>query len=212
MTQKTRFEHAVAALVGVTAVLAALLAVLQLDAGRKGNRAGLLAARVPVQIFGDLAASSLRDDYHTNTLRESAGAGILALAHESAALQRLARPQLYLGFSDFKASSRMLEAAQEMKAVTLASRGVDARTRSAIEATLPDINREVKRQGQLVDDSNEFGVRQNRAVFGLSLVAIAAALFGLAAVLKAGSGGRIALATGAGALMLSLLWGVLALL
>ena len=211
---KTRFERTLAFLVGATALVAALLATLQLDAGRKSNRATFLSARLPVRIFEDIAASGLRGDFHLNTGREASAVALQALTRELTVLKRhdpALAFELALGKSDFDASKHIAAAAKEMAAISPASRGVDPATQAAILATIPQERTLVAKQGHQVDLSNTYGTEQNRSVFALTLVAIAAALLGLAAVLRAGPGGRIALVAGTIALLLSVAWGALAL-
>ena len=84
-------------------------------------------------------------------------------------------------------------------------------TSLAVIAPVAIVGATILAQGHQVDLSNTYGTEQNRSVFALTLVAIAAALLGLAAVLRAGPGGRIALVAGTIALLLSVAWGALAL-
>jgi hypothetical protein len=213
MKLTTRFERILALLVGLTGLVASLLATLELDAARRGDRASLLGARLPVQIFEGIASSQLRSDFHLNTQREAAAVGIAALSRQITALQ--AGEQLAfegaVGRADYAASQRLRAAAREMAAISPESRGVDRHTAATILVTTRALNEQVLVQGKLIDRANRFSNRDGKAVFALSLVAIAAALLGLAAVLKAGPGGRIALTAGALALALSIAWGGLAL-
>lgn len=210
---RTAFERTLTVLVGVAAVVAALLATLQLDAGRKGDRASLQGSRLPVTIFEAIAASGIRSDFHLNRIRQSGALGIEGLSRQIAALpvEGLGGYTSRLGQADAAASKSLEAAAKEMLGISPRSRGVDPATTAVILATVKDLRRQVALQGESVDDSNRYSVQGSRAVFGLSLAAIAAALLGLAAVLRAGPGGRIAIAAGAVALLGSLGWGTWAL-
>jgi hypothetical protein len=213
MKLTTRFERILALLVGLTALVASLLATLELDSGRKGDRASLLGARLPVQIFEGIASSQLRSDFHLNTQREAVGVGIAALSRQITALragQQLAFEGV-VGRADYAASRRLQAAAREMAAISPESRGVDRHTAETILVTTKALKEQVRMQGKVIDRANRFSNRDGKAVFALSLVAISAALLGLAAVLKAGPGGRIALTAGALALALSIAWGGFAL-
>ncbi len=213
MTDRTSFEKALAVLVGLTALVASLLATLELDAGRKGDQAALLGARLPVQIFQGIAASQLRGDFHLNTQREAGATGLQGLARLLSSFREHGALDFEdpLGRSQFAASKRLRAAALEMAAIPPASRGVDPVTTRAILATTKELAAQVRVQGQVIDRANAYSSRDGKAVFALSLVAIAAALLGLAAVFKAGPGGHIALGAGGVALALSAAWGLLAL-
>lgn len=207
---KSRFEQTLTVLVGIAAVVAASLATLQLDAGRKGDRASLLGARLPVRIFERIAASGIRSNYHIETARNSIGLGLEGLARQLTAARAsgaAADFETSLGGSQFAASKRLQAAAAEMEKIDPRSRGVDPATAAAILATVQQLQQDVKRQGELVDASSRYGSQGSRAIFGLSLAAIAAALLGLAAVLRLGAGGRIALVAGTVALVASVGWG-----
>ena len=207
---KSRSEQMLTVLVGVAAVVAALLATLQQDAGRKGDRASLLGARLPVQIFERIAASGIRSNYHIETARNSIGVGLEGLARQLTAARAsgaAADFETSLGASQFAVSKRLQAAAVEMEKIDPRSRGVDAKTTAAILATTNQLGQDVKRQGRYVDESSRYGSQGSRAIFGLSLAAIAAALLGLAAVLRTGAGGRIALGAGTIALVASIGWG-----
>ncbi len=212
MTGKSRFEQLLSTLVGLTAVTAALLAVLQLDASRRGDRAAQLGARMPVRIFEQIAASGLRSTFHLDTQRDSHGLALQALSRQLAVLKAGGpESESAIGTADFEAAQRALRAAKAMERITPESRGVDPRTRAAILATPKLLNEQVRLQGIQVDLAERYSARGTKSVFALSLVAIAAALLGLSAVFRSGPGGRIALGSGAVALSLAVGWGVWAL-
>lgn len=213
MNITTRFERTLAVLVGLTALVASLVATLELDSGRKGDRAAILGARLPVQIFEGIASSQNRSDFHLNTQRQASALAIEALARQSSSPPRengLDFEQL-IARADLAASRRLRVAAMEMARIDPESRGVDPHTAKTILVTTKELGNQVQIQGSVIDRANKYSGRDGRAVFALSLVAIAAALLGLAAVLKAGPGGRIALTAGVLALALSAALGSFAL-
>jgi hypothetical protein len=205
----TGFEKLLTILVGVAAVVAALLATLQLDAGRKGDRATLEGSRLPVKIFESIAASGIRSDFHINRLRQANALGLEGLSRQLTALpsQGSTGYEARLGQADVEASKTLAAAAKEMLEIDPRSRGVDPPTATAITAEAQDFAKQLARQSEAIDESNRYSDQGARAVFGLSLAAIAAALLGLAAVLRAGPGGRIAVAAGALALLGSIACG-----
>ncbi|MFN2467086.1 MAG: hypothetical protein ABR521_02995 [Gaiellaceae bacterium] len=210
-TGRSAFDRLLGVLVGLTAAFAALLATLQLDASRQGDRAAQLSARLPVRIFEQIAASGLRSSFHLDSQRDAASLGIESLSRQISALRAEDAGEVAVGRADFRASQRALEAARAMERIDPASRGVDRATAAAILATTQELREQVAEQGRQVDLSERYSARGGKSVFALSLVAIAAALLGLAAVFRGGPGGRIALTAGALALAGSGAWGVWAL-
>jgi hypothetical protein len=69
------------------------------------------------------------------------------------------------------------------------------------------VRRILEEQNRLVDRADRYGTRQERAMFAIALVAIAAVLLGPAGLVGDGRGGRIALVVAAAALALALGWG-----
>jgi predicted ABC-type sugar transport system permease subunit len=67
-------------------------------------------------------------------------------------------------------------------------------------------------QNAQVDRADRYGTRQERAMFAIALVAIAAVLLGLADLFGGGRSGTIALVVAAGALVVAVGWGGSALL
>ena len=82
-----------------------------------------------------------------------------------------------------------------------AASGVDPLTRSIITSTTDDATALLGRQTRVLNTANRFGRRGSRAVFGLSILALAAVLFGLSAVLGRANRGSLTLALGAVALL-----------
>lgn len=210
MTERSRFERVLAVLVGVTALVASLVAVLQVDWGRKSERSSLLAARLPVQIFEGIAASSNRTTFHLRSQQDAVAFGVEALARQIAAFKYpdVRDAERAIGVAEFRASERLRSIATEMASIDPATRGVDARSVHALTASLGELAEASREQNREADRADLYGKRQNRTVFALSLVAIAGALLALAAVLRKGAGGRISLGAGTLALAFSLVWAI----
>jgi hypothetical protein len=206
--ERVGFERILAVLVGFTALVASLVAVLQVDWGRRSERSSLLAARLPVQIFEGIAASGLRTTFHLRTQQDAIALGLEALARQLASYRypAVGEAERAIGQADLRASEQLRAVASEMAAIDPADRGVDPLTLRALEADIGTLTEASRRQNREADRDDLYGKRQDRTVFALSLVAIAAALLALAGVLRKGAGGRISLGTGALALVLSLAW------
>jgi hypothetical protein len=74
-------------------------------------------------------------------------------------------------------------------------------TRTVIASTTDDASKLLARQSRVLATANRFGSRGSRAVFGISILALAAVLFGLSAVLGRANRGSVTLALGAVALV-----------
>ena len=108
------------------------------------------------------------------------------------------------------AANRLSDAALAMGAAPDDEDALDPYTRRIMLADITSMTTAVQEQNRQVDLAEDAGDRSGRAVLGLSLVALAGVLIGLAAVLGRGRGGRIALSAGTIALVLATVAGTLA--
>jgi hypothetical protein len=210
VTERSPFERVLAVLVGVTALVASLIAVLQVDWGRKSERSSLLSARLPVQIFEGIAASGNRTTFHLRSTQDAVAFGLEALARQLAAFKfpDVREAERAIGVADLRASERLRAITGEMASIDLESRGVDSRSVRALTASVAQLQETTRVQNREADRSDVYGDRQDRTVFALSLVAIAGALLALAAVLRKGAGGRISMGAGTLALVASAAWAI----
>ena len=210
---KTRFDRWLAGLVGVAAVLAALLATLQMDASKQEERALLMGSRLSVQIFEGIAGGSPRFSFQLNSLQQAIQLALGATALQLAALQHpdAAETENARSEPDLRAAERLTAIAQAMGEVPLESAGVDAVTRKIAGKVPEDLQADVAEQNRQVDIANRFGERGTRAIFALSLVALGAVLVGLGAVLGDRRPGRITLLAATLALLAAAVWGATAL-
>jgi hypothetical protein len=209
----TRFQKMLSVLVGVSALLAALLATLHQDASRREEQALVLGARLSVDIFEATAGSGMYRSFSLNALRDVSVTTLEALARGTAGLDRsetadttLALAQAYVG-----AEERIFALAEDMGRPPATEDGVHPHTVSAASAAEPRLVRIVEEQNAQVDAANRYGEREDRAVLALSLLAVAAVLLALAGVSGRGRTGRVAMTAAAGVLVLSVGWGTSAL-
>jgi hypothetical protein len=199
----SRFEKALAVLVGLAAVVAALLGTLEVDANKRQEQAQAESVRDTVQIFGTLAGSASPADAATqagqaatlamlraNTRRIAAAPAPATAAFESA-----------LADADERTAADLAPVAESVGKTPDAASGVDPVTRAVIATTTDDFPKLLAQQSRVLDTANRFGRRGSRAVFGLSILALAVVLFGLSAVLGRASRGTITLVLGAVALV-----------
>jgi hypothetical protein len=209
----TRFERFVAVLIGVTALTAALLGTLQNDAGRKEERALVMAARLSVEVFERSMAGGLFFSFQNLTVREAAALLIEAQARGNAAPTQ---PSVRAAFDALagaylSSEDRLFAVAEAMGAPPTIRSGVHPHTVSAATASLPEVAGAAQEQNRQVELADRFGTKGNRAVLGLSLVAVAAVLVAVAAVVGRSAAGWVAAGTAAVVLAGSIGWGVAAL-
>jgi len=211
--ERTSFHRLVGVLVGVVAVTAALLAILEADATRRGNLAQARSQRASVQLFGDIAASSVFHSFGYTTLQDATADAIAANARILAtfAHPRAAAVEAPLARAEDVAAKRLAGLAAQLGAPPSRSSGVDAAARAAMTATIAHEQETVRRQGEEVDRGERYARRGERAILGLSLAASAAALLGLAGVVGIRRSGRILLAVAVLAWLGAIASGALAL-
>lgn len=207
------FRRWLAILVGVTAVAAAMIATLEADANRREERAFVRASRLSLDLFERISGSSPRTSFQARGLEQALALQVEATGREIAALEA---PALVLfeearARADHAAAERLAVIVEAMAALPDEGGAVDAHTRDVLAATPDRLGPLVRDQNGAVDAAERFGTRQDRAIFALSLVAIAAVLLGLAGVMGESRNGRTSLVLAALALLLALGWGATAL-
>lgn len=204
-----RFRRRLAVLVGIAAVAAACLSLLESHSGREEEQAFTDASRSGLEVFVKIASGQPRFGFEVGIIRDSALLDALAVSRTTAVTGEIEPLQIGLGLSSVenRAARRLLllgnrlrklpESAELDDVVSEAIRVRDARALDPL----------IERQNEAVDRAGEYGTRQERAMFALGLVAIAASLLGLAGLMGAGRGGNLSLATAAALLVVAVAWG-----
>jgi hypothetical protein len=210
----SRVNQILAVLVGITALAAALLAVLQTDSSRREERGLLLANRLAVQAFEKISARGVLSSFSLRSLQDAVALGIEGTGRALATfdLPSTSQGERALANAKIGASDRLLAIAQAMGAEPRLSGPLDAHATEVLRSTDDQLNRLVAEQNRQVDVAQRFGERGSRAVFALTLLAVAAVLLGLAAVLQQGRPTTVAMVAAAGLLLVALGWGGSALL
>ena len=211
---RTPFDRWLAVLVGAAAILAALLATLQVDAGMQEERALHMASRLSVRVFEGTAGGSPRFGFQVNSLQLATSLAISATAAQIAVLDDPETLDAIQGRAeaDAKAAERLFAIAQTMGSVPPESSGVDEATRQLAGADPGDLADIALAQNREMEVADRHGERGNRTLYGLSLLALGAVLVGLAAVLGRGVPGRVVIVAATLALVAAAAWGVAALL
>ncbi len=205
---RSRFERALAILAGLAAVLAALLATLQVDASRWEEQAMVTATRLAVRVFEASAATGLLSMYQFQAEREATLLAIDASARDLLAAQAsaVAAGQRAVATAEARAAERLTVAGEAMSRAPGEVSPVDAHTRTILALTVDDMAGSVEELNDQLALAERYGTRSNRAVFALSLLAIGAVLLGLAGVMGETRTGQISLGASAVALLLSAVW------
>ena len=185
-----RYDRLTAVLIGLTAVLAAALVTVQMTqslAEARGNAEGArLASEVTSRI---IASGSLQNTQLVNSQRAIL-LGMDGLARGMVGLQAGDAGQEQIGQADQNASTRLVAIASEMGAVPDDASPLDPYARVVLASTIDEMVAIVDEQNRQKDLANLASTRSSRAVMGLSVLALAGVLVGLAAVLGGGRAGR----------------------
>jgi hypothetical protein len=182
------FDKTATLLIGTVAVLAALLAILQAVNGLESTRAQAQAARITADTTAKLSGSSLAQDATLRSQQEALMLGTEAISTLIVATKSGDGGLYAVGTAEQAASAR-LAAAMAESAATSGAPPVDPYTAGLMSPSLADLNAEVAEQNLQVDLANVAGARSQRAVFGLSLLTLAAVLAGISAVVGRGRAG-----------------------
>ena len=203
-----------AVLLGISAVVAAALATLDLHSSKRYEDLVTRSSRASVDLFGRIAGSSFPV---TGGAISAQAAGLRGIEGSSRQLLSTADPgirgfEAAIAQADRAAADRLQQLAASISEVPSPESGVDPYVRDVIGTDEDRLRGLADRQNRLLDEATRYGNRSSRAVFALSLVALTTVLLGLAAVMGARSGAA-PLVGGAGILLLVAIgWGATAFL
>jgi len=209
-----KLQKWLAVLVGISAVVAASLATLDLHSSKRYEDFSGRSTRLSVNLFGRIAGSSFP---FTGEGISSQIALFRAIQASSREVVSTVEPEAEaleaaLARADKAAADRLTELAATIGDVPAPDSGVDPLVRSVIGTSEDDLRGLAEQQNRMLDEATRYSNRSSRAIFALSLVALATVLLGLAAVMGARSGAA-PLVGGAGAfLVIAIGWGLTAFL
>lgn len=187
-----RFDMIAAILIGFIALLAAVLAVSQIGASQAATRADMKAARLASDLSARISVSSQALDSSLGAQEVALMLGMDSASRELAAVNSSDDGALAVGAAENQAFGK-LEKALAATSATTGGAPVDAYTAGLLNASTADLQNELAEQNRQVDLAAEASSREQQAVLGLSFLALAGVLTGLAAVLREGQAGRISL-------------------
>jgi hypothetical protein len=176
-----RFDLLSAILIGVVAVLAAILAVVQIDTAQNASRAQQQAASLAADLSARIETSDLAQEQLLLLSQRSLIMAMQATARQIAGLTYEDPSAAEIANAETAASSKLAAALRD--------------TAAMIKATTIDLLAEVKEQNRQVDLANAYSDRNTQSILGLSFLALAGVLTGLGAVLREGRAGWFALAS-----------------
>lgn len=191
----TRFHRTIAILLGIIAVLAACLGAVQLHRSQAEARATVEAARLTGDLGAAIPVSSMILSM-TGTLSQAA----ITRQMEGATRQFLSfqgndPAGVAEGVAEQAAGERLLAIATAMGAAPDADTGLPPYELRLMTADDAALQREVTEQNRVVDvDATTASADSGASVAGLSVLALAGVLVGLASILGADRAGRVTLA------------------
>ena len=192
----TRHEHLMALLVGLIGVVAACLVFLEVSASHDEARATATAARLTSELTTRLNASSAPFGFRLGKTLEASQVALQGTSRQMVSLEASDPVWEAIGAADYRAAERLGIIAQEMGSEPDESGPLDGYARSVLSSTMEELEVLLAEQNRQRDLSDAGSARSEQAVFGLSLLALAGVLAGLAAVVGQGRSGGVLLALG----------------
>lgn len=210
------FERVLTILIGIGAILAALLVNLELASGRHESRSSAEAARLAVVGFRGMTSDSLAGGAMTAAVARAGDLVFTGQARQIAAkndpvLEALARANALAGDKAAAAYLRTVDLKGTPQPNNAWISEVRTQLARFVQATGATFNERVKESNAAVDAGARYARRGSRATLALAVLASAGALFGLAGVLRAGRAGWLALVTGAAGILIAAAVGVSAI-
>lgn len=191
-----RFERLTALLIGLIAIVAAVLVVIQTTASLDEARGNAVARRLASEITTRLIASGSLQAYGAINGQRAL---LVSLEGNSRAIVAFGTgdvAQQAIGEAATVAGDRLTSIALAMGATPDEDSPLDPYARMVLAGTTDEILAILERQNAAADAAAVASDRSSRAVMGLSLIALAGVMAGLAAVVGPGRAGRALLLLG----------------
>lgn len=192
----SRYELVVALLIGLVALSAATLAVMQVQHSADETRAHLMASRLASDITTRITASTDLFRAKLLSMQMAAMGAMGGVSRQIVNFSTSDPAQEALGGAEYEAYSRLILIADAMTQIPSVDGPLDSYALSVISTTDERLTELTGDQNDQADAAELAGERGNLVVLGLSLVALAAVLAGLAAVLGEGWSGRLIVVLG----------------
>ena len=191
----TRFHRAVAILLGIIAVLAAGLGAVQLHRSQSESRATVEAARLTGDLAAGIPVSSMTLSMTGTLIQAAITRQLEGTTRQFVSLQANDPAGVAEGVAEQAAGERLALIASAMGAAPDTSTGLPPYELRLMTADEDALKREVTEQNRVVDvDAATASTDSGASVAGLSVLALAGVLVGLASILGADRAGRATLA------------------
>jgi hypothetical protein len=208
----SRFDQVVGLLIGCVALLAAVLALVQVVAAGDGTRAQMHTARLISQVATRHASSTELLRLQLEAAERAAHLGAVGGNRAITGVATGDEAEVAIGKAELAAADKVNQLAVNLGQVSADDGPLDAYSRSLLASTAAETDLLAARQFEEARLAQVAGARSGTAVVGLSLVALAGVLAGLAGILGEARVGRFTLLAGWVAWSLALGAAVLALL
>jgi hypothetical protein len=195
-SEGSRFELATAFLVGLIAIIVAVLVVLEVTVSHVGARADAAAARLASVATTRNNVSQAPFGFQISKTLESTQLGMEGTTRQILTLEAGDPIGQAIGAADQVAWERLMAIAEEMGATPDASSSLDPYARYGLASKAIDIAAMVVEQNHQADLATASGSRGLAIVLGISMAALAGVLAGLAAVIGRGKPGTAMLVLG----------------
>jgi hypothetical protein len=192
----SRSDKALAWLLGIAALTATVLAAIQVDRSLTEGRAQVRSAALVSEVTTQIAARDEREGFALRSAWRAVLGGAVGVGRQIVGLESGDEAEMARGDVEYGSSSDLVELATTMAAVPSPGGPLDPYVTSLLAATDEGVGARVAEQNDQADRAGEASSQGSLVVLGLSVVALAAVLAGLAAVLKDGRPGRVMLVAG----------------
>jgi hypothetical protein len=209
LSAAARFDRFAAILIGTIAVLSAMLGVVHTDRSTAASRAQFQASRLAADISARIAVNSVgtnlsyQVDEAILMLQMDGTDRAIAAAADDAGIAAVGQAEVD--------AATALKAALDATRATSGGAPADAYVAAMLAMTSDDFMADLTAQGHQMDLAHEAGTHDGFAILGISLLALAAVLTGLAAVLRESRGGWWALRSAAGLVVVAVILGAMAI-
>ena len=178
---------------GLIAVIAAALVLIESSAGQDGARADAMSKRLTSDVTTRLVVSAGPFDFRLRKSLQATVVGLEGTSRQLVALEDADPAADAIGAADLRASKRLVEIAAAMGAPPDGSSPLDGYARMTLASTLDEMSAIVVEQNRQRDLADAASARSSQAVLGLSLLALGGVLAGLAALVGSGRAGNVLL-------------------
>jgi hypothetical protein len=187
-----RFDLLAAVMIGAIAMLAAMLAIIQIETGQASGRAQIEAARLTSDLTARLEVSAMAQSQALVGQQSALALSLQATSRQIAGLQYSDDGASAVGQVEQQAAGA-LGSALAATSATSGGPPLDVYTSGLVTATTQQLLAELKEQNRQVDIAKDASTRNSFSILGLSFLALAGVLTGLAAVLREGRAGWLTL-------------------